>query len=570
MKRKLNDNDNDNDNNIKKTKIDYNNNNNYIKRETLYNIRVYGNREYNNKFEFLQKNIYNKYIINKGNGILYTCDKEINTGKKKFILKTLNGFYKLIKKTNKEKICFYEMCPDEKYNKQLNINYFSSINLYADVEIYCNSNKQYKCINDYDNEKHIYLNEINNFICDVLNINNNDIEMIEIDSSKENIKISRHYIWKIKNIMFYSNIHVGALFRRFERFIINKYGDPKSNDNIFYFWKDNKIKSNDSWVDKTFFLDMGVYTINRQIRTIYSTKIGQNRYFKIYDDNNNNNNNNDNEIKLDLLIKTSILCPFKEGSEYIKIIKLLEWNNTNPISTSHLNAHRQIMYRPTTNIFKQRVKSKKTINNNNDDINNNNIVYEDNDNKEEEELNNFIDYKKIIKNSKLNWNISKKNIDNISIKKITKPNFIIKLGKYLFNELITPHIKKQMNKYNIKNNNNIDFGIYKTIFNLKYLQCSFQTKSHYCPIKQKDTNNKSLFHNGNNSIFCIDLKLKQYWYICHGCKVLGNDRIFRKSDMNNLSDDILKPFINDINILINEIEKEINIDLNDLIKSFFF
>lgn len=187
---------------------------------------------------------------------IFSCDKPNSKikGAKLFYTASYERFwmfYSMLKDTER---CFYEtLLPD------------LLSHLYADIEGCKITNK------DVDFEK-LYLELIENlktFMIKILGIDENDIRIIELDSSTDK-KFSKHCIIKIKDCYFKNNFHCGAFMRRFQKSIIEDHGLPQE-DNKYFIWSDKEKDFEDKTL-KIFFVDLGVYTLRRQFRLLGSSK----------------------------------------------------------------------------------------------------------------------------------------------------------------------------------------------------------------------------------------------------------------------------------------------------------
>lgn len=88
-------------------------------------------------------------------------------------------------------------------------------------------------------------------------------------SASTDYKFSWHVIFP--EIVMQNSFHCGALMRRLELWIINKYGDDITKNPYYMQEKD---ESNDLIIDRS------IYTKHRVFRLPFNTKAGQNRHFK--------------------------------------------------------------------------------------------------------------------------------------------------------------------------------------------------------------------------------------------------------------------------------------------------
>jgi len=99
------------------------------------------------------------------------------------------------------------------------------------------------------------------------NENLDKARFVVLDSSKST-KFSKHCIIKIPGVLFENNYQCGALIRRFQIHILNKYGPKETNP--YFIFPENEEKHNGEF--KQFLIDMGVYTKGRDFRLLGSYK----------------------------------------------------------------------------------------------------------------------------------------------------------------------------------------------------------------------------------------------------------------------------------------------------------
>jgi hypothetical protein len=95
--------------------------------------------------------------------------------------------------------------------------------------------------------------------------------MMNVYGASNAVKFSQHIIFP--EIIMENNFHCGAVFRRLELFLLNKYGEDLDK-NPYYMLKKNR-KTEEWEID--FAIDRGVYTINRVLRLAFNSKAAQNR-----------------------------------------------------------------------------------------------------------------------------------------------------------------------------------------------------------------------------------------------------------------------------------------------------
>jgi hypothetical protein len=189
-----------------------------------------------------------------GNLPIFSLDKDKPKikGAKSFFVSGYKNFWIYYKKLDPQERCFYEtILPDQ------------LCHLYADIEGSKETNPNVNFELLYNN----LMVDLQQFVKTFLNIDiQRRITIYDPDSSTVK-KFSKHCIIKIDEGYFRNNYHCGAFMRQFQKYIIEKYGDPSISNNPYYIVSD-KIGNN----DKIFLLDLGVYTLRRQFRLLGSSK----------------------------------------------------------------------------------------------------------------------------------------------------------------------------------------------------------------------------------------------------------------------------------------------------------
>lgn len=167
--------------------------------------------------------------------------------------------------------------------------------------------------------------------------------MEEMDSSSAN-KYSKHYLAKLEGHMLASNYCVGALMRGFERWLSfggkgwifadkeHTMPDPSALHAIsasdrsipgspMYAWKD------DSKQKRIFVVDLSVYTRRRLFRLLGNTKLNKNRPLV----------HKDQLSELDPAVFARTLVQYTPVP--VVPLHILEWNGSEPKSTSDLHKH---------------------------------------------------------------------------------------------------------------------------------------------------------------------------------------------------------------------------------------
>ncbi len=179
--------------------------------------------------------------------------KELKTTGRIFILATYETFLSKYKKIPEKDRCYYELIPEGE-----------RCALYVDAEFYRKHNKH---IDDCKITKDFIIC-CKKLIGETFGFSGHLVKACVLDSSNE-IKYSKHFIFKVKGKMFKNFLHVKKLMEIMEE----RY--------IKYFWGWNKDRTK-----KNFIADMSVYSKNRQIRLYKSSKFDQNRFLEYGNDNN--------------------------------------------------------------------------------------------------------------------------------------------------------------------------------------------------------------------------------------------------------------------------------------------
>lgn len=261
---------------------------------------------------------------------------------KRFYTVSLNTYYhKLLLANEVMDRCFYEVLREE-----------APCHAFADVEIYPATNPRMQTMAQFNEFMDIFLGIFEKWLADFFNV---EVTRYTLESSRydrttgEPTKFSRHYKWTLSygptNFAMFENVmHVGALMRRFECFIINTYGPSTRDGNIFYFWKD-KIKHSppDAFKDKSSPFDYGVYTRGRMFRVKDSHKIGggADGFLMAYEKAGDEKKPPEEYPSLESTIRYSLLCPPPEACGHpLHLLALTEPDGSAPSGTSNLYAHR--------------------------------------------------------------------------------------------------------------------------------------------------------------------------------------------------------------------------------------
>lgn len=193
-----------------------------------------------------------------GNLPIFSLDKANpkTPGAKCFYTASYDLFWQYYSGLNPNERCFYEtLLPNQ------------LCHLYGDIEGLKGKNKTVDFEDLYSN----LMKELESFLKSHLKLQKETgIRIVDLDSTTAK-KFSKHCIFKIDGCYFRNNYHCGAFMRRFQKYILEKYGHPAGGRNPFFIWSDKETDFKDH-SNKVFFVDLGVYTLRRQFRLIGSSK----------------------------------------------------------------------------------------------------------------------------------------------------------------------------------------------------------------------------------------------------------------------------------------------------------
>lgn len=98
-----------------------------------------------------------------------------------------------------------------------------------------------------------------------------DIDILTLESSNAK-KVSLHYIVEIKGKLFRNNFHCGAFIRKLRNYLVENYGPKETN--MFFFWgtKETTFIFDPINQNRQCYMDMAIYTLNRNFRLFASSK----------------------------------------------------------------------------------------------------------------------------------------------------------------------------------------------------------------------------------------------------------------------------------------------------------
>ncbi|XP_019718044.1 DNA-directed primase/polymerase protein isoform X1 [Hippocampus comes] len=158
--------------------------------------------------------------------------------------------------------------------------------LYFDLEFHKPSNRE------ADGKKMVAM--LIQYVCqklkDVYGVECCATSILSLDSSTED-KFSRHLIFNLPNAAFKDNIHVGAFIHAILQPVLDGCNE-EGHHNFIYSSRTQNQETDHSFLHvknkdghPALFVDLGVYTKNRNFRLYKSSKVGKNAAFSLADDN---------------------------------------------------------------------------------------------------------------------------------------------------------------------------------------------------------------------------------------------------------------------------------------------
>ncbi len=233
-----------------------------IKVENLFSVE---NRRYSKirkpKFT-VEKPLSAAIEFSKSNGMLPVFSKDICIkGAKKFFVCSYDRMERILKSSELEKH-YYEIIQDG-----------IACNLYIDIDIDLSVNN----INKAEIEKLIneLISNMKNFMIELSYATEfDDITFLCLDSTTD-IKFSRHYIIKTKKGWFKNVCHCGAFMRQFANYCYKLEGVSSPYNSKWWFKIKKPKKLTKIYEGGGFIIDLSVYNVNRNFRTIFSSKKGK-------------------------------------------------------------------------------------------------------------------------------------------------------------------------------------------------------------------------------------------------------------------------------------------------------
>ncbi|XP_061627735.1 DNA-directed primase/polymerase protein [Phyllopteryx taeniolatus] len=155
--------------------------------------------------------------------------------------------------------------------------------LYFDLEFHKPSNRE------ADGKKMVSM--LIQYVCqklkDVYGVECSATNILSLDSSTED-KFSRHLIFNLQNASFKDNIHVGAFIHAILQPVLDGHNEGGSTQTKRQKHEETDlsflhVKNKDG--NRALFVDLGVYTKNRNFRLYKSSKVGKSAAFSLADDN---------------------------------------------------------------------------------------------------------------------------------------------------------------------------------------------------------------------------------------------------------------------------------------------
>lgn len=199
-------------------------------------------------------------------GIALSQDLACGQGRKQFYSASLVDACKLVNQSDIDDRAFYEIIAEG-----------WPCHMHIDCEHYYATNPQTPDLKSFEVIEKMALSSLLEFTCDWFGgIPESYVQVVVLDSSNET-KASRHYILRIKGIMFADNYQVGAFIRNFE---LKVAGIPSASS-PWYTWNTKAKPGDDAWKMMSFIFDMVIWTKNRNFRTVQSSKRGHRRPLKV-------------------------------------------------------------------------------------------------------------------------------------------------------------------------------------------------------------------------------------------------------------------------------------------------
>lgn len=570
-----------------------------ISRKKLYHLRVIGRGS--NVASWDQGRDAQERVLRRWNdrglfdGIPMACDVNPKTGAKEYNTMPMKDFATFLGLTPMPARCFYEISfsPLDIPSKDRSVisleadgsdafccrDYITPINFHIDAEIFYAFNT-IKSVQDWEQDEPYILNYILRFmIASGLIKSRADVEIIILDSSND-IKISRHYIFKIKGGMFYSIRDCSAFSRNLEAHILadKKCGSPQLPTNLWYTWdKEGHAKM--------FLLD-SIYTDHRCFRFVGCTKMGQERYLRVWSGMEDilprsgrtggteieKRIRASDEISRESLCRSSILVPYMPRtpeesttlSDELILFRLFEPDGVTPARSSNARSK----YGMNGEMVGRSMKAARII----DGINNSNV-------RVNKTLASIVRSDAVRAMSKLKWKGKGRLTDDETDFSACKPDFAKAMVKDLVEWVLkqtmreiygdrVPHIHadpsassnskateeqeddgmtsttqgapKKARRGGINDTVLSDYAgsevsIYRTGFSITGMNiyCQLGKPEHFCPIMHLNRRRAknpppgkpaSLFHSSNNTGVTISLRKRRWWWSCHNvtCKERGN------------------------------------------------
>ena len=229
-------------------------------------------REFTKQWKLLEE--YKKLTFDeRDKTILMGCDIDIyghmkEKGLKKYAMIYYSKLFGFISTCSEKTRCYYEL---------IKVNEFCK--MYFDIDGVMSEHNKPKMeymLNNFHKDFYLFWEELkmsNEGGCFVIRNHNQDKtkmpETMNIYTSSNERKISYHFIFH--DLVMQNHFHCGAVLRRLELWILDKFGEDIDKNPYFFMEEDGNFE---------FALDRGVYTTHRLMRILYNTKGGQKRFLK--------------------------------------------------------------------------------------------------------------------------------------------------------------------------------------------------------------------------------------------------------------------------------------------------
>lgn len=255
---------------------------------------------------------------NHGHLPIFTVDKENakREGSRRFLVASYQSFLSIYEAVTPPKRCYYEVILE---------------NIPCHIHVDMEYSKVANPLLESEKVVSVFMYELFTFLVKYASAPEDSMEVSHMDSSNEK-KFSAHFVIKIRDCSFLNNFHVGALMRCFQLYTFRS--GHRRDTSVLWAWSRSESDYEDP-NKKEFVADMAIYTMRRQFRLCYSTKMGQNRY--LYPSNLIVGAEENVQVDRDTVMKSLIQCA--EPTKF-----LFEWTNPDgSLAASASHKHRHLM-----------------------------------------------------------------------------------------------------------------------------------------------------------------------------------------------------------------------------------